>query len=135
MNSAMGSWPITIEFEAFSGDSSDRPIKFTGSVGVNLDQSVISETLASKFPARMIDHTSGVVDGPVKISSKGSIETKFRVLGTDKIFKTKFSILPDCGVESGTTARVGGYTGDKRYDAMFGRNDSTMINQEVERLR
>jgi hypothetical protein len=120
----MGSWSMTIEFEAFAGD---RPINFTGSVGVNLDRSVISETLASKFPARMIDHTSGVVDGPVKISSKGSIETKFRVLGTDEIFETKFSILPDCVVESGTTVRVGGYTSDKRYDAMFGRNDTRML--------
>jgi hypothetical protein len=126
---------MTIEFEAFAGDGSDKPIKFTGSVGVNLDRSVISETLASKFPARMIDHNGGVVDGPVKISSKGSIEIEFRMSGTDKIFKTKFSILPDCDVETGTTVRVGGYNSDKRYDAMFGRNDSVMINQEVEMLR
>ena len=118
---------MTIEFKAFTGDSFNRPIKFTGSVGVNLDRSVIFKTLASKFPARMIDYISGAVDGPVKISSKGSIETKFRVLGTDKIFEIKFSILPDYDVESGITVRVGGYTSDKRYDAMFGRNDTRML--------
>lgn len=112
--------PEIFNFSAFLKKGSRRMIPFTGTVAMELQPSVISESLAAKFPDSIDRENCRYIKTPFgSVQSTGRLEVTFCVVDKGpQRFKAGFLILPDLAVAPGKSIFLG--TSSLHVEAMIG---------------
>ena len=112
--------PFCVSVTATPSQSGQDPVKFVAKIVDQLDHSVISERLASRFPSDLIDRNDNTIIqlGLRPITSAGKIQLTFRI-GRAAESEAWLHILPTEVIKTGFTMRLGGQQPPDICDAMI----------------